>query len=93
MVVSWPPASETGHTVVYTGMVSVTRTVDSAGQLVTVGAQEVIVRTVVAKTVEVVISVVGRAKTVLLTPLLTSVVGRAKTVLLTPLLTLLVVLA
>jgi hypothetical protein len=61
--------------------------------LVTVGAQEVIVRTVVAKTVEVVISVVGRAKTVLLTPLLTSVVGRAKTVLLTPLLTLLVVLA
>lgn len=46
-----------------------TTTVDSAGQLVTVGAQEVMVRTVVAKTVEVVISVAGTAKTSLLTVL------------------------
>jgi hypothetical protein len=56
-------------------MVSVTTTVDSAGQLVTVGAQEVIVRTVVAKTVEVVISVVGMARTSLLTPLVTLAYG------------------
>jgi hypothetical protein len=37
------PASETGQTVVYKGIVSVTTAVDLAGQFMTVGAQDVVV--------------------------------------------------
>jgi hypothetical protein len=46
--------SVTGQTVVDTAVVAVTTTVESAGQFVTVGAQEVFVITVVDQTVEVV---------------------------------------
>lgn len=48
------PVSVTGHTVVETAMVEVTTVVESAGQLVTVGAQLVIVISLVVYTVEVV---------------------------------------
>lgn len=56
-VVDWPAAgvvSVTGHTVVEMAMVEVTTVVESAGQLVTVGAQLVIVISLVVYTVEVV---------------------------------------
>jgi hypothetical protein len=46
--------AETGHTVVYKGIVSVTTVVDRAGQFVTVGAQDVVVKVFVVYTVEVV---------------------------------------
>ena len=55
--VDWPAAgvvSVTGHTVVEIAMVEVTTVVESAGQLVTVGAQLVIVISLVVYTVEVV---------------------------------------
>lgn len=45
----------TGHTVVYAGTVDVTTVVESAGQLTTVGAQLVMVTSLVVYTVEVVI--------------------------------------
>lgn len=48
------PVSVTGHTVVETAMVEVTTVVESAGQLVTVGAQLVIVISLVVYTVDVV---------------------------------------
>lgn len=49
------PVSVTGQTVVEIAMVEVTTVVESAGQLVTVGAQLVMVTSLVAYTVEVVI--------------------------------------
>lgn len=49
-----PSVSVTGQMVVETGMVDVTTTVDLAGQLVTVGAQLVMVTSLVVYTVEVV---------------------------------------
>ena len=47
----------TGHTVVLTATIEVTTDIERAGQLVTVGAQLVMVETMVLKTVDVVIGV------------------------------------
>ena len=62
-----PSDSVTGHTVVYRSMVSVVTCPSFAGQLVTVGAQDVMVYVLVSRTVEVVYCVLEE---VVETPLL-----------------------
>jgi len=52
-----PVTEATGHTVVLTAMIEVTTDIERAGQLVTVGAQLVMVETMVLNTVDVVIGV------------------------------------